>query len=105
MQANVTENLLRYLKVLFSNDVNMEIRADSLFDNFKDNFVVFFIFPGLNNGGRLGLQAIYNIPNLLFFKHSLSEISSLGPVFEASKLLSFLRSLLLVVILSKKEEE
>lgn len=83
------ESLPESLGVFFSNDIDVKICIDSLLDDFEGNYILFLFFSSLDGGGRLGLQAIYDVITLFFFKHGLNKISSLEPVFEIPKLFSF----------------
>lgn len=60
-----------------------------MFDNFKGNCIVFFLFFSLNSSTKIGLKAICDILNFFFSKHDLSKISAFEQVFEASKVLFF----------------
>lgn len=83
------KSLLRLLKFLFSNDINIKIYIDLLLDNFEDNYITFLFFLSLDGDSKRGLQAINNVLILFFFKYVLSEISLLRPVFEFFKILFF----------------
>lgn len=85
----MAESLLGVLEIFFSNDVNVKIRTDSLLDDFRSNCVVFLLLPDLDGGSKLGSRVIYNVPELFFLKHGLDEISPLGSIFKALKLLFF----------------
>lgn len=66
LQADVTKYFPELLEIFFSNDVNVKIRVDALLDEFSGNCIVFLFFPSLGYGNKLGLQAIYDVPNLFF---------------------------------------
>lgn len=82
--------------VLFSNDIDIKIHIDLLFNDFKSYYVVFFFFSGLGSGSRLVLQAIYDVSDLFILKHDLYEISLLGPILKAFELLSFTFAILIL---------
>ena len=77
------------LGILFSDDIDVEICADPLLDNFKSNCVIFLFLLGLGGGSWLISQAIYNVSDFFLLKHGLREVGALGPIFEAPELFSF----------------
>ena len=81
----------------FSNNINIKIAADPLFNDFGDNNVVFLFFSNLKGGSRLSLRAIYYIPDFFFFEDDLREISPLRLLLVVSKLL-FLALLFVIFI-------
>lgn len=83
------EYFLGFLKVFFSNNINIKIRVDLLLDNFKSNYIIFLYFSGLCGSSGIILQVIYDVPDFFFFKHSLHKVRLLGSIFKAIKLLSF----------------
>lgn len=86
----MVKGLLGSLEILFFNNFDIKICINLLFDDFRNNCIVFFFFLDLDNSGELSLQAIYNVLNLFFFKYSLSEINLLRPIFKFSKFLFFI---------------
>lgn len=55
MQVNIAECFLKLLEVLFSNNIDIKVCADPLFDNFEDNYIIFLFFLGLDSGSSLNL--------------------------------------------------
>lgn len=51
----MTKSLLSLLRFLFSNDINIKIYINLLFDDFKSNCIIFFLLPNLSSDNRLGL--------------------------------------------------
>lgn len=74
------------LGVLLSNDINIEVRVDSLFDGFRDDNVVFFFFFSLCYSFRFIFGSIDNISDLFFFEYCLCQVSLLGLILKASEL-------------------
>lgn len=90
MQADAAEYFLKSLGVFFSTDIDVEICADLLLDNFRINYIVFLFFSGLSSGNGLILRVIYNISDFFLLNYGLNKVGpQLGPIFEASKLISF----------------
>lgn len=85
----MTECFLKSLKVFFSNNINIKIYTDLLFDNFGSNCIIFLFFLNLGSKGKLILQAICNIPNFFFFKHGLCKIDPLEPILKVLEFLFF----------------
>ena len=83
--------------VSFSNNVDVEVGIDPLFDNFGSNSVVFLLFSSLGSCSRISIRPIYFIPDLLFLEHGLGKIGLLRPIFEAMELLSLALAIVVFV--------
>lgn len=83
-------NFLRLLKKKISNNININIGVNSLFNNFGDNSIIFFFFLNLRNSNRLNTKSIYYILNLFFFKHGLNKFGLLNLIFKTLKLFFYI---------------
>lgn len=75
--SDLMESLSKFLEILFSNNINIEIAINLLFDDFIGNNIVFLFFLNLDSDSKLCKISIYHIPNLFFFKYSLYKVNSL----------------------------
>lgn len=66
LQANIIKDFPGFLEIFIFNNVDIEIYNNSLFDNFKSNYIIFFLFLDLNSGSKLDLQVIYKILGFFF---------------------------------------
>ena len=73
---------------MISNDVDINVRVDILFDDIEGHSVVFFSLSGLCYSGKLCSSSIDNILYFFLFKHGLRKIGLLGPVLEVVELLT-----------------
>ena len=74
--------------VSFSNNIDIEVRVDPLFDDFKSNSIAFLFFPSLGSYSRISIGPIYYIPNLFLLEYSLRKISLLRLMLEVMELFS-----------------
>lgn len=81
--------LLGSLRVFFSNNVDIKFAVDLLLDDLKRDSIVFLFFPSLSGNSEVSSRSIHYISDLFFFKHDLSKVGLLRPIFKATELLSF----------------
>lgn len=101
----MTESLSRSLEVFFSNNINIETRIDSLFNDFREKCIIFFLFFSLDNNDRLSLQTIYNILDFFLLNYGFSKNSLWKPVFKAFKLFFFFVVIIFGHHLKKKRKK
>lgn len=97
LETNLAKHLLKSLRVLFSNDINVKVAIDHPFDNFKSNSIIFLFFPSLSSCDGVSLRSIQYILDLFFLKHGLNKISSLRPILKVVELLSFTFAVIILI--------
>ena len=89
LQVDSTECLPGPPRVFFSNDVNIKVTVDFLLDNFRNDNVVFFLFPSLSSYGGVSSKSIHYIPDFFLFEYCLDKVSLLRLVLKVAEFLSF----------------
>lgn len=68
------------MRVSFSNNVDVKVTINPLFDDLKSDNIIFLLFSSLDNCGGISLRSIDYIPELFFLKYSLNKVGPLRPV-------------------------
>lgn len=85
----MAKSLLEFLRIHFSNNVDIEVAANLLLDDFGGYGIVFLYLLGLGGSSRLCTRSVYHVPDLFLFKYSLRKMSPIEPVLKTAKLFSF----------------
>lgn len=67
--VHLAKNLLTSLRTLFSNNIDIKVIANPLFNDFRGNSIILLFFLGLNGSDRLSLRLIYYILDLFFLRY------------------------------------
>lgn len=97
LKTNLAESFSVPLEDFFSNNINIKVIIDPLFDNFGGNGIIFLFFSNLKNSNRLSSKVIYYILYFIFFEHSLRKVDILRPILKVFEL--FLSTLLFIIII------
>lgn len=71
---------------MFSNETDIEIKIDTLFDYFGDYSIIFISFFGLCYRNSLCSGFINNVSYFFLIKYGLRKVGLLGLIFKALKL-------------------
>ena len=97
LRADLPQSLPWPIWVSFSNNVDVEVGIDPLFDNFGSDSVVLLLFPSLGSYSKISTRPVYYIPDLLLFEHDLSKIGLLRPIFKVIELFSLALAIVVFV--------
>lgn len=97
LRTNLPQSLLQPSWVLFSDDVNVEIRIDPLLDDLGSDSVVLLLLLCLGSYSKICIGPIYYIPDLYFLGYGLDKISPLRPILEVTE--HFFLALVIVVFI------
>lgn len=95
--ANLANDLLWPLRVIFFNDVDIEVVVDHLLNDFRGNNIVLLFFPCLRSSDKVNIRSIYYIPDFFFIEYDLCKIGWLRPVLKAMELLFLVFAVIIFV--------
>lgn len=82
--------------VFFSNDIDVKVTIDPLLNDFRNDSIIFFLFPSLSSYGKISIRSFYYIPDFFLFKYGLYKV---GPLRAILELIEFFSLFLTIVIL------
>lgn len=93
LKTNSSKYFLGKIQISISDNVNIEIEIYPLFDDFRDDRIVFVLLPCLSSDYKFWSCCINIILYFFFFRYGLGEIGPFKLIFEIFELLTFLFSI------------